>query len=165
MFECIMTNTCDYILTLCSFVLGLTDNGWHREDGQLRVTWDTTENIKQIQCSVKFLTQGCKCKTGCTSRRCRCKKAELQCGPSCQCINCRNTSSYMPSIQETEDEVQEEIREQIQEDIQQGRHEEEYEDEELSTGDEETDSDEVQRLEALNREVDDIMEEIFGIPF
>ena len=149
-------------LTLSSLLLGLADYGWHREDGQLRVTWDTVENLQQIQRSVDYLMQGCKCKTGCTSRRCRCKKAELQCGPSCQCVNCRNTSNYVPPTEETEDEVQEEIRDQIQEEIQEDKCEEEYEDEDLSTGDEETDSDEVQRL---NREIDEIMEDIFGIPF
>ena len=152
-------------MTLSSFLLGLTDYGWHREDGQLRVTWDTVENIQQIQRNVEYLTQGCKCKMGCTSRRCRCKKAELQCGPSCRCVNCRNTSSYMPPTQETEDEVQEEIQDQIQEEIQEDRHEEEYEEEDLSTDDDESDSDGAHRLEELNREVDDIMEDIFGIPF
>ena len=53
-------------MTLSSFLLGLTDYGWHREDGQLRVTWDTVENIQQIQRNVEYLTQGCKCKTGST---------------------------------------------------------------------------------------------------
>ena len=147
-------------------MLELTDYGWHREDSQLNVIWDSLENVQLIQRSVEYLTRGCKCRTGCTSRRCRCNKAELQCGPSCQCVNCNNTSSYLPPTQETEDEVQEEIREQMRDEIQ-DRHEE-YEDEDLSTDSEETDNDELrerQRLEELNREVDDIMQEIFGIPF
>ena len=92
-------------------LLGLTDYGWCREDGQLRVTWDTAENVQQVQCSVQYLTQGCKCKTGCTSRRCGCMKAELECGLSCKCVNCRNTSSYTPLTQETEEELQEETQE------------------------------------------------------
>ena len=35
---------------MSSFLLVLTDYGWHREEGQLRAIWDTVENIQQIQC-------------------------------------------------------------------------------------------------------------------
>ena len=36
------------------------------------------------------MLKGCKCKGGCKSRRCRCKKDQRACGPGCQCINCGN---------------------------------------------------------------------------
>ena len=45
-------------------MLELTDYGWHREDSQLKVTWDSVENVQRIQHSVEYLTQGCKCIIG-----------------------------------------------------------------------------------------------------
>lgn len=52
--------------------------------------WLTQENINKIEGHIAYLMKGCKCKTGCTTRRCRCKKGNLHCGPSCQCINCQH---------------------------------------------------------------------------
>ena len=34
----------------------------------------------------------CGCKTGCTSNRCSCCKANLQCTSICQCNHCSNAS-------------------------------------------------------------------------
>lgn len=65
----------------------LSDYGWYREDGALKVQWDTNENITRVEEHIAFLTTGCRCKTGCTTRRCKCKKGDQQCGPSCKCIN------------------------------------------------------------------------------
>lgn len=42
---------------------------------------------------VQFVLHGCKCKSGCTTRRCKCKKEGRTCGPGCQCISCKNTTS------------------------------------------------------------------------
>ena len=35
--------------------------------------------------------KGWKCKTGCTTARCSCKKNKEICREGCQCINCENT--------------------------------------------------------------------------
>ena len=94
---------------------GLTDFGWHRQDCQLMVTWDTPENVQKVHRSINFLIQGSKCKTGCNSKRCKCTKTGLQCGPSCQCANCKNIKSYSPA-KETECELYEEIRQQMRDD-------------------------------------------------
>ena len=45
----------------------------------------------RIKERVDFVMKGCRCKTGCITNRCKCKKSTQICGPSCQCINCANT--------------------------------------------------------------------------
>ena len=39
---------------------------------------------------VKELTQGCHCKTGCTTARCSCKKRGKTCAEGCECVDCSN---------------------------------------------------------------------------
>ena len=34
----------------------------------------------------------CKCKTGCQTQSCSCKKANLNCTELCSCCNCHNTA-------------------------------------------------------------------------
>ena len=34
------------------------------------------------------MLNGCKCKTGCTTKRCKCQKLLCTCGPGCRCTNC-----------------------------------------------------------------------------
>ena len=77
------------------FFLGLDAFGWSRQpDGKLEVLWDTLENQTKAKERIEFVLKGCKCKTGCTSKRCECKKSERMCGPGCQCLNCLNTSTH-----------------------------------------------------------------------
>ena len=48
-------------------------------------------------------------------RRCRCTKEDIQCGPSCHCINCKNTKNTQQQSkgeQETDQEVLEEMKDQ-----------------------------------------------------
>lgn len=52
----------------------MTNYGWRLDDGNLKVVWDTDENMQSIRKRVEILLQGCKCKTGCTTARCSCKK-------------------------------------------------------------------------------------------
>lgn len=125
--------------------------------------WDTATNLQEIRRRVTYLTQGCKCRTGCDTHRCKCRKGGLRCGPSCRSINCRKILQFVPQLQEAEEEVQEEILEGIRYELQDENHEE-YEDDEISGVDEETSSDEEQAISALDMEVDDIMEEVFGMP-
>ena len=39
---------------------------------------------------IHSLTKGCKCKSGCTSNQCSCRKQLSYCGPGCECHNCQN---------------------------------------------------------------------------
>ena len=34
----------------------------------------------------------CKCRTGCTTMRCKCYKNQLECTEICMCANCKNNS-------------------------------------------------------------------------
>ena len=121
---------------------------------------DSIENLQQVQETVDYLTQaGCMCKTGCESKRCECKKGSLHCGPSCQC---KNTFQYVAQTEVTEHELR-------NEDVLLHHNGDFDSEEELSELSELSDgvatTDEKDRIDALNRDVDELMEEIFGIPF
>lgn len=73
----------------------ITNYGWDVSDSKLTMVWDTPENTQAIQNRVSLLLKGCKCVTGCTTRRCSCKKNERAAG--CQCRNCSNTGIQMTS--------------------------------------------------------------------
>ena len=70
----------------------LTSFGWAIENNKLIVDWDSSENITAIKKRVSFLTNGCRCKTGCRTKRCKCVRNENHCGPGCSCNNCSNTN-------------------------------------------------------------------------
>ena len=142
--------------------IDLSSYGWRRDNEQLHIVWDSIENLQQVQKTVDYLTQGCKCKTGCESKRCICKKVSLHCGPSCQCVNCKNTLQYVAQNEETEHELRNEIFEDMILDHD-GDCDSEEELNELSDGGATTDEED--RLDALNRDVDELMEAILGIPF
>ena len=71
---------------------GLVEYGWKRENGILAVVWEIPENVEKAKASLNFVMSGCKCKTGCSTRRCSCKSKDRICGPSCQFINCTNNA-------------------------------------------------------------------------
>ena len=50
--------------------------------------------MKRIQDRISSLVKGCKCVTGCTTNRCKCRKMTESCSAGCECINCNNTSSF-----------------------------------------------------------------------
>ena len=87
----------------------LTEYGWKRESGKLEIVWEVSANITRSQSSIDFFLGGCKCKTGCSTRICSCKKKERICGPSCSCHYCKNTLQPEKDtcIHETELVVQE----------------------------------------------------------
>ena len=68
----------------------MTEYGWKRDNGRLEIHWEVTENIEKAKSSLDFILCGCKCKTGCKTRICSCRKKERQCGPSCYCQFCTN---------------------------------------------------------------------------
>ena len=49
--------------------------GWRLQSDAVSVEWDSEENVEQVRQRVSFLTHGCSCKTGCSTRRCKCVKA------------------------------------------------------------------------------------------
>ena len=56
-----------------------TEYGWRKETGSLDIVWEVSAKSKS---SLDYFLAGCKCKTGCTTRKCSCRKKERQCGPS-----------------------------------------------------------------------------------
>ena len=108
----------------------------------MEVEWEVPENIQKAKKSLDFMLKGCKCKGGCSTRRCSCKRSEKICGPSCQCINCTNIPTKAVTTElETLDLLDEE---------------QEQEEEYVSDSDDELDDLRVER------ETDDIMRFVFG---
>ena len=64
--------------------------GWSVNENSLVVNWDSDKNVMAIRKRVTFLTKGCGCRTGCTSKKCKCVRDEIPCGPGCLCKNCKN---------------------------------------------------------------------------
>ena len=87
-----------YIMYTISIPIALTEYGWvrHESTGILDVTWDTSDNITAVQRRVEHALKGCKCKTGCATRRCTCMKEGRSCGPGCQCVHCTNSATCPP---------------------------------------------------------------------
>ena len=56
--------------------------------------WKNETSKEKVKDRPDYFLNGCKYKTGCCSKRCKCKKAGRVCGPSCLCINCANTCCY-----------------------------------------------------------------------
>ena len=65
--------------------------GWVIKNGILSILWDSDINIQTIHDRVDALLSGCKCSTGCSSKRCGCLKKLKYCSVGCQCISCCNT--------------------------------------------------------------------------
>ena len=78
--------------------------GWTCDDNKLSVIWDTPQNMQAVRDRISVLLKGCKCITGCTSKRCSCKRKETYCSEGCECINCRNIhAQYLQD--DSDDEV------------------------------------------------------------
>ena len=79
----------------------------------------------------------------------------MQCGPSCHCVNCKNIPTCYTTCR-PEQELEE-----LLEDIRQYN---DQTDSDVSENESES-SNKEDRLNALNRDVDSIMEAVFGAPF
>lgn len=64
--------------------------GWRVVNNTLTVEWDSEENISAVETRVASLLKGCKCKSGCHTKRCGCKGKGKECYIGCECINCSN---------------------------------------------------------------------------
>lgn len=70
----------------------LVGNGWIQPDPKtLSIDWDSKNNIQHIRSRVALITKGCKCRTGCRTGRCGCKKKGRECNVGCTCENCCNS--------------------------------------------------------------------------
>ena len=75
----------------------MSEYGWSINNSILTMKWDTDGNIKTIKDRLHILTTGCKCATGCTTKRCSCKKKGNTCSAGCECINCCNQTPQSTS--------------------------------------------------------------------
>ena len=66
------------------------DYGWNKSENGYKIQYDTDEQVLIVKQRVSKFTKGCKCKSGCRTKRCGCIKQGLQCGPGCRCLNCEN---------------------------------------------------------------------------
>ena len=75
----------------------VTSYGWKlNTDGVLTIDWDSECNVTSIERRVFLLTKGCKCKGGCRTSRCSCKKKGQNCSEGCQCLHCSNLPTCSP---------------------------------------------------------------------
>jgi hypothetical protein len=103
----------------------LHNNGWKYDGAELVVEWDSEENSRDVRERVDLLTKGCKCRTGCTTLRCSCRKSGGTCSVGCECINCKNLDKRNEKETNTtslddlaiEEEVSNEERDDIAEDM------------------------------------------------
>lgn len=94
------------------FPAGLDGYGWIRQNGQLKIVWETEETEERAKSRVDFILKGCRCKKGCNTNRCKCKKSSRLCGPGCQCLNCTNTHQGRERWDEVASEL--EVEEQVE---------------------------------------------------
>lgn len=80
-------------------VTDLIHYGWNRDDDILGIHWEVQANIELTKASLDFVLSGCKCKTGCKTRICSCRKKERKCGPSCCCQFCAKVRHTQPLTQ------------------------------------------------------------------
>lgn len=83
----------------------ISEYGWNITNGTLTMKWDTDDNIKTIKDRLHTLTTGCKCATGCATKRCSCKKKGITCSAGCECINCCNIPPQSTSTSTSTDDV------------------------------------------------------------
>ena len=83
----------------------LTSCGWQLNQQTLCIKWDSSENIKVVNERIDALLKGCKCGTGCTTRRCKCLKQGKKCSVGCDCTNCGNTAYHQNTANELRDVV------------------------------------------------------------
>lgn len=62
------------------------------EDNEIIIKWDSELNFRRTDMLVQLWTKGCKCKAGCISGRCGCRRDDKPCGPGCACsAECHNS--------------------------------------------------------------------------
>ena len=71
-------------------LLPMSEYSWERLDDKLNIVWEILENITRVQEWIEYILKGCRCKTGCQTRRRKYQQHEtpMKCGPGCHCTNC-----------------------------------------------------------------------------
>lgn len=117
----------------------LVGNGWLKDNnGKLAIDWDSEDNMRKIRSRVNLVLKGCSCKSGCTTKRCGCRKNEIHCGAGCSCKSCSNQEHNVECHMDTE------------------------ESESSSDDNDDSDTDLEQENDNLETYVDQIMTEVFG---
>ena len=91
----------------------ITNYGWTVNENMLSVSWDSESNMKAVRERVSVLFKGCKCATGCKTKRCGCRKGGNTCSVGCDCKNCKNqeeTELHVDDSDITEIALDEEIQ-------------------------------------------------------
>ena len=78
----------------------------------IQLSSETLENQAKIRERIQHVLNGCKCKTGCTTKRCKCKRQLQGCGPGCHCLNCQNLPVHQSSQNVDEEIHQMEVEDQ-----------------------------------------------------
>ena len=67
------------------------DSGWILNGNNIySIDWEDQDRQETISPSMHQIIKGCKCKKGCNTSRCGCKKKSTYCGPGCYCSSCSN---------------------------------------------------------------------------
>ena len=80
------------------------NHGWLRNESGYSIDWEARKVEKHTQAILDFLSKGCTCKTGCTTRRCECKKTDKTCSAGCECGVCTNISLTQQQVEREEGE-------------------------------------------------------------
>lgn len=62
------------------------------------------------------MSKGCTCKTGCGTKRCRCRKESRTCGAGCECRGCTNSAIAQQDRERNEENEEEQGDEEDEED-------------------------------------------------
>ena len=112
-------------------------------------------NIERAKQRVEAVLGGCKCKTGCGTRRCGCRKNGRFCGPGCQCIGCTNVPTASTSSSRSEDC---DLQEVVLEDMRRAEDDQQQQNSETES----EDGEESDTLLNNDSETDEIMARVFG---
>lgn len=64
----------------------LQEHGWTVSNSELKIDWDSGENIEGIRHRVSLIKKLCTCKAECRTRHYGSVNAKY--GPGCSCLNC-----------------------------------------------------------------------------
>ena len=91
--------------TCSKMILGpMTNYGWSFHDNTFSTMWNSHDNIAAVRERINVLLKGCKCATGCSTKRCGCRKNGKDCSVGCGCRNCDNYAQE-EETKDTENEL------------------------------------------------------------
>ena len=74
-------------------------SGWLlQSDNNYAIDWESPEVQQNIRHNIEFLTNSCRCRKGCQTFRCSCRKRSRNCGPGCLCQGCTNVNTEVANI-------------------------------------------------------------------